>query len=78
MQGWVPTFEVNVNMPEFESHTAIVTGAAGGMGAAIARVFAAEKRPMILCDMHPGPLGELAASIGSNAEVSIVAGDVDL
>ncbi len=63
-------------MADAQGRTAIVTGAAGGMGAAIARAFAAEGRPLILCDMNAGPLEELAASLGSKAPVALIAGDV--
>jgi 3-oxoacyl-[acyl-carrier protein] reductase len=55
---------------------AIVTGAAGGMGMAIARAFAGEGRTLILCDLDAGPLQELVASLASSAPTAIVAGDV--
>jgi NAD(P)-dependent dehydrogenase (short-subunit alcohol dehydrogenase family) len=55
---------------------AIVTGAAGGMGMAIARTFAGEGRALILCDLQARPLQELAASLASSAPIVIVAGDV--
>lgn len=54
----------------------IVTGAAGGMGAAIVRAFAEEGRSLILCDIHAGPLEELAKTLEGKAPVAIVAGDV--
>jgi NAD(P)-dependent dehydrogenase (short-subunit alcohol dehydrogenase family) len=57
-------------------NTAIITGAAGGMGAAIAHAFAAEGRPLILCDLHAGPLEELAKTLESKAGIEIIAGDV--
>lgn len=56
--------------------TAIITGAAGGMGAAIARAFAEEGRDLILCDLQPGPLEELAKALAGKGSVDIVAGDV--
>ena len=46
------------------------------MGAAIAHAFAAEGRPLILCDLHAGPLEELAKTLESKAAVEIIAGDV--
>ncbi len=55
-----------------EQSVALVTGAAGGMGSAIARAFAAEGRPLILSDLHPAPLDALAAELGAVA----VAGDI--
>jgi NAD(P)-dependent dehydrogenase (short-subunit alcohol dehydrogenase family) len=63
-------------MSEFRDQAAIVTGAAGGMGAAIARAFAEEGRPLVLCDLHPAPLQALASSLKSRAPVAVVAGDV--
>jgi NAD(P)-dependent dehydrogenase (short-subunit alcohol dehydrogenase family) len=58
------------------SQTAIITGAAGGMGAAIARALAEEGRPIILCDLHIGPLQQLADTLAGKTTVEIVAGDV--
>lgn len=54
----------------------VITGAAGGMGSAIARAFAEQGRSLILCDLHAGPLEELAAALASKAPATIVAGDV--
>jgi len=65
-----------VTFPDAPDCPVIVTGAAGGMGAAIARAFAAEGRRLILCDLHAGPLEALAASLETAARVGIVAGDV--
>ena len=56
--------------------TAIITGAAGGMGAAIARAFAEEGRDLILCDLQAEPLEELAKALAGKGSVDIVAGDV--
>ena len=47
--------------------TAIITGAAGGMGAAIARAFAEEGRDLILCDLQAGPLEELHPKLVGDA-----------
>lgn len=63
-------------MSDAQGRTAIVTGAAGGMGAAIARAFAAEGRPLILCDLHEAPLQKLAKSLASTAPIAVIAGDV--
>ena len=63
-------------MSDADTPVTIVTGAAGGMGAAIVRAFAEEGRPLILCDMHQGALQELAESLPGNAAVAMVAGDV--
>ena len=58
------------------NQTAIITGAAGGMGEAIARAFAEEGRPIILCDLHAGPLEELAKTLAGKTTVETVVGDV--
>lgn len=63
-------------MTDFREHAAIVTGAAGGMGAAIARQFAAEGRPLVLSDYHAAPLEALAESLRAKVPVTVVAGDI--
>lgn len=54
----------------------IVTGAAGGMGVAIAQAFADQGQALILCDLHTGQLHDLANTLASKVPVAIVAGDV--
>ena len=56
--------------------TVIVTGAASGMGAAIAKEFAQQRRPMILCDLQGGPLEDFVAAHDGSFPIDIVAGDV--
>lgn len=63
-------------MAECIAQAAIVTGAAGGMGSAIAAAFAEQCRSLILCDLHAGPLEELAGALRGKVPVAIVAGDV--
>jgi NAD(P)-dependent dehydrogenase (short-subunit alcohol dehydrogenase family) len=63
-------------MPESYDDAAIVTGAAGGMGAAIARVFAEQGRPLILCDLRAEPLEALVKTFDSKVFTTIIAGDV--
>ncbi len=63
-------------MADSAAQAAIVTGAAGGMGAAIAAALAGQGRSLILCDLHAGPLEQLAASLKGQVPVAIVAGDV--
>jgi NAD(P)-dependent dehydrogenase (short-subunit alcohol dehydrogenase family) len=55
---------------------AIVTGAAGGMGQAIARVLAQQGRALVLSDLLEEPLERLAAELRPHAAVDVVAGDV--
>jgi NAD(P)-dependent dehydrogenase (short-subunit alcohol dehydrogenase family) len=53
----------------------VVTGAAGGMGAAIARSFAAQGRPLVLSDQKPEALHAVVEAL-AGAEVVAVAGDI--
>ncbi len=63
-------------MTDLREHVAIVTGAAGGMGAAIARAMADEGRPLVLCDFHAAPLEELADTLRASVPVETVSGDI--
>lgn len=57
---------------------AIVTGAAGGMGAAAAAMLAADGWPLILCDLDRARIEAVAAGWDMTAcTVDIVAGDID-
>lgn len=55
---------------------AIVTGASGGMGRAIAMALAAQGWALILCDLRADPLEALQKSLPSDAEIATVAGDI--
>jgi NAD(P)-dependent dehydrogenase (short-subunit alcohol dehydrogenase family) len=57
---------------ELADRTVVITGAAGGIGSATARLFVAEGATAILVDRDAGPLHELAADLGAHAY------DVDL
>ncbi|MCL3881355.1 SDR family oxidoreductase [Marivita sp. GX14005] len=50
-----------------KNHTAIVTGAASGFGAGIARKFAAEGATVMLVDLNEDAGGEIASEIGGIA-----------
>jgi len=63
-------------MTDYRDHAAIVTGAAGGMGEAIARAFAEEGRPLVLTDFHAEPLQALADSLSAKVPVTAVPGDI--
>ncbi|MEY4161137.1 MAG: hypothetical protein RLZZ136_1758 [Pseudomonadota bacterium] len=63
-------------MSENQAKAAIVTGAAGGMGAAIARALADHGYSLVLCDLHAAPLESLAKELAGKVSVALVAGDV--
>ena len=63
-------------MDNHQDNLVVVTGAAGGMGAAIARALARQGRPLVLGDLHEGPLASLAAELSGEVPVTIVWGDV--
>lgn len=52
---------------ELANKTVIITGAAGGIGSATARLFVAEGATVILLDRDAGPLKEVAAEVGGHA-----------
>ena len=58
------------------SGTAIITGAATGIGAATAKLMAEAGWPLLLCDMNGGQLEKAAAALHQSADVNILAGDV--
>jgi NAD(P)-dependent dehydrogenase (short-subunit alcohol dehydrogenase family) len=58
------------------SGAVIVTGAAGGIGTAIARALAGEERPLILSDLRAEPLDTLAKELRGSTEVATVCGDI--
>jgi NAD(P)-dependent dehydrogenase (short-subunit alcohol dehydrogenase family) len=53
-------------MEDFAGKVVLVTGACGGIGAAIARRFASAGASLALCDVRVGPLGALAAELSSD------------
>jgi NAD(P)-dependent dehydrogenase (short-subunit alcohol dehydrogenase family) len=56
---------------------AVVTGAAGGMGAAVAARLAAAGWPLLLCDLDEGRLEPIAAKFrASGCPAQILAGDI--
>jgi NAD(P)-dependent dehydrogenase (short-subunit alcohol dehydrogenase family) len=63
-------------MDEKHSDAVVVTGAAGGMGAAIVRAFAEEGRTIVMCDLQRAPLEALAASLTGRARAIVVSGDI--
>ncbi len=56
-------------MGRLDGKVAIITGAARGIGASAARIFAAEGAKLMLADVLEGPLQAVAAEIGGNARV---------
>lgn len=59
------------------SGTVIVTGAAGGMGRPVAARFAAQGRPLLLCDVNAERLEAVAAELREGGvQISTLAGDI--
>ncbi len=63
-------------MEHIKERAAVVTGAAGGMGSAIARAFAKQGWPLVLSDLHEEALVTLATELSADVSVKIVPGDV--
>lgn len=55
---------------------AIVTGAAGGMGSAIAGRLGKDGFELLLCDLDSAALEAVAAGVGTGRKVEILAADV--
>ena len=62
-------------MSDAGSPLTIITGAAGGMGRAIANAFARKGRPLILSDLHREPLEAVAQTL-RDASIDLVSGDL--
>lgn len=64
-------------MKSFEGKTAIVTGAASGIGLGLARTFARAGMSVVLSDIHAGRLDEALANVQAlGAKAIVVPGDV--
>jgi NAD(P)-dependent dehydrogenase (short-subunit alcohol dehydrogenase family) len=51
-------------MDDLTGRTAVITGAASGLGRAMAERMAAEGMRLVLADIEPGPLDDLARALG--------------
>lgn len=65
-------------MTELRGATALVTGATGGLGAAIARALRNEGCDVVVTGRQPGPLDQLATEIGGRAVVADLSQRADL
>lgn len=63
-------------MEELSGRCAVVTGAASGIGRALAGRFAAEGMKVVLADVEKGPLEEAAAALSAQTEALAVPTDV--
>ena len=64
-------------MQNFTGKTAVVTGAASGIGLGIAKALAGAGMNMVLADLRPGPLEEARAAIAALG-VKAIAVQVDV
>ncbi len=64
------------SMKQLAGKTAVVTGAASGMGLAFAEAFAAQGMNVVMSDVESGPLAVEAKRIGQSAEVLSMVADV--
>jgi len=66
-----------LNMGMIDGKVAILTGSGRGIGAATAKLFAAEGAPVVVSDLDPAPAEETAAAIrAAGGKAVVVAGDV--
>lgn len=67
-------------MKRLEGKVAIVTGAAGGIGSAICRLFAAEGARVVAADIREDPLQQVASGIGDHcvAQVCDVSSEAEI
>jgi 3-oxoacyl-[acyl-carrier protein] reductase len=63
-------------MPLLEGRTAVITGAAQGLGRSIAEAFAAEGANLVLGDIDPGHVAATAGELGAGDRVVGLACDV--
>ena len=57
-------------MKDFKSKVAVITGAASGIGRALAERCAREGMKVVLADVEPGPLAEVEASLAAEARAT--------
>lgn len=65
-------------MPALENKVVLITGGARGIGAATARAIAAQGGKLILTDVDQQPLDELAAELGADTVLTVLADVTDL
>jgi cyclopentanol dehydrogenase len=66
-------------MSDSPRRVAVITGAAGGLGSAVARLLAARNHDLLLVDIRPEPLAALRAELGlPGVSVEVLAADLAL
>jgi NAD(P)-dependent dehydrogenase (short-subunit alcohol dehydrogenase family) len=63
-------------MQRFQGKVALVTGAGGNLGRAVAQAFAREGASLALVDLKPGPLNETRAGLGVGVDALAVPTDL--
>lgn len=61
---------------DFSNKTVLITGAAGGIGKECARLFLDDGAQLILVDLEPNALREVADALGAPERITTVAGDL--
>jgi 3-oxoacyl-[acyl-carrier protein] reductase len=61
---------------DFSNKTVLITGAAGGIGKECARLFFDDGAQLILVDLEPNALREVADALGAPERITTVAGDL--
>jgi NAD(P)-dependent dehydrogenase (short-subunit alcohol dehydrogenase family) len=76
-QTHLPTIAYGAFMDQLNGRTAVITGAASGIGAALAGRFGSAGMNLVLADIEPGPLEEVAVQLSDRGvEVATVVCDV--
>ena len=65
-------------IPDLRGRVAVVTGAAGGIGLALCKRFAAEGMSVVMADVHPARLDGAAATLAAETGADVLAVPTDV